>query len=52
METRLGHYAINPNTVPLNLLLWRNSINMMFAPRHPDEICSELARYADTEEAA
>lgn len=48
-----GHYyEVNPNTALLNLLLWRNSMNMMFAPRNPDEICAELVRFADTQEAA
>lgn len=46
------YYAVNPDTVPLNLLLWRNSIDMMFAPRHPDEVCAEFVRFADAQEAA
>lgn len=43
-----GQYYPVRSTAPLNLLLWRDAKDVMLAPRHPDEICAELVRYAET----
>lgn len=47
-----AYYAVNPSAAALNLLMWRGAINMMFAPRHPDEVCADMLRFAEQQEAA
>lgn len=36
------YYPLKGSAAGLNLLFWREAIDSMFSPRHPDEVCSEM----------
>jgi hypothetical protein len=42
-----GQYYIEANPGVLNVLLWRESIDLMYTHRHPDLVCAEMALAAD-----
>jgi len=43
-----GHYYPVNNTAPgLNGMLWRESIDRMFTPRHPHQVCAEMLEDAE-----
>jgi hypothetical protein len=52
MDNRHGepdaqYYPLRQGPGSLNGLIWRNAIEHMFAPRHPDIICGEMLADAE-----
>ena len=47
-EPNGAYYAlVDGNPAPTNFLIWRNAMDHMFSPRHPDEVCAEMLADAD-----
>lgn len=42
-----AQYYESKDPAGANLLIWRNAINHMFSPRHPDEVCAEVVENAE-----
>ena len=40
-------YPLKHGPAPTNIVVWRNAIEHMFSPRHPDEVCAELVADAE-----
>jgi hypothetical protein len=40
------YYPLKRSAADLNGLLWRNAIEFLFSPRHPDSVCEELCTNA------
>lgn len=53
MDRRLsephGRYYAVSGLASANTLVWRNAINYMFSPRHPDEVCAEMMADAEAQ---
>jgi hypothetical protein len=52
MDNRLSepdarYYPAGQNPASLNCLIWRNAIEYMFTPRHPDIVCGEILTDAE-----
>jgi hypothetical protein len=43
------YYPLRSSVADINLMMWRESIEHLFSPRHPDEICLELYNEAGTQ---
>lgn len=41
------YYPLKDSPGGLNMLLWRESIDSMFSPRHPDGVCAEMIEDAE-----
>jgi hypothetical protein len=41
------YYPLKGSPATTNLLIWRNAIDHLFSPRHPDLICTELVQDAE-----
>ncbi|MBI1868705.1 MAG: DUF4238 domain-containing protein [Methylocystis sp.] len=41
------YYPLKGNAGGVNVLLWRNAIEYLFSPRHPDDVCAEMCANAE-----
>lgn len=46
-EPNGAYYRLRHDPASDNLLTWRNAIDHMFSPRHPDQVCAEMLADAE-----